>query len=51
MCNLQKRCSFGTGEAAPTCGGSPQDRAAVVYPTRALHQDTGITQRPWHEMK
>ncbi|NEO46940.1 MAG: hypothetical protein F6K55_23585 [Moorea sp. SIO4A3] len=29
----------GLGEAAPTCGGFPHSRFAVVSPTRALHQD------------
>ncbi|NEO49659.1 MAG: hypothetical protein F6K55_38385 [Moorea sp. SIO4A3] len=29
----------GLGEAAPTCGGSPHSRFAVVSPTRALHQE------------
>ncbi|NEO45899.1 MAG: hypothetical protein F6K55_17925 [Moorea sp. SIO4A3] len=46
MCNLQKRCSKGIEEAAPTCGGYPHSRFAVVTPTHALHQDTGITQCP-----
>ncbi|WP_149030862.1 hypothetical protein [Moorena producens] len=28
-----------------------QRRPVGVTPTRALHQDTGITQRPDHEMR